>query len=144
MLRVQRNDPCPCGSGQKLKRCCGPMLDGQPAPTPEACMRSRFSAYVTGHARHLWRSAHETCPSIQDEAQADYERGILAWCRQCRYFDLQILHAPAPDGERGEVHFRCRYTVDGQTSDMEEVSSFIRDAAGWRYLGPVDRQGGRT
>ncbi|MBN2579118.1 MAG: SEC-C domain-containing protein [Pirellulales bacterium] len=23
MRRVGRNDPCPCGSGKKFKRCCG-------------------------------------------------------------------------------------------------------------------------
>jgi len=23
MERVGRNDPCPCGSGQKFKKCCG-------------------------------------------------------------------------------------------------------------------------
>jgi SWIM/SEC-C metal-binding protein len=22
--RISRNDPCPCGSGPKFKRCCGP------------------------------------------------------------------------------------------------------------------------
>ena len=25
MLRVGRNDPCPCGSGKKYKRCCMPL-----------------------------------------------------------------------------------------------------------------------
>lgn len=25
-LKVGRNDPCPCGSGQKTKKCCGPYL----------------------------------------------------------------------------------------------------------------------
>ena len=24
MAKIGRNDPCPCGSGQKYKRCCGP------------------------------------------------------------------------------------------------------------------------
>lgn len=24
---VGRNDPCPCGSGKKYKKCCGPLLD---------------------------------------------------------------------------------------------------------------------
>ena len=23
-IKVGRNDPCPCGSGKKFKRCCGP------------------------------------------------------------------------------------------------------------------------
>ncbi len=33
---VGRNDPCPCGSGRKFKKCC---LDGRPAaPTPKASL----------------------------------------------------------------------------------------------------------
>ncbi len=25
-LKAKRNDPCPCGSGQKFKKCCGPYV----------------------------------------------------------------------------------------------------------------------
>lgn len=31
MLTVNRNDPCPCGSGKKYKKCCLPKLDGEKA-----------------------------------------------------------------------------------------------------------------
>jgi uncharacterized protein len=33
MLTAGRNDPCPCGSGKKLKRCCGAPVSG-PRPSP--------------------------------------------------------------------------------------------------------------
>lgn len=34
-MRVGRNDPCPCGSGRKFKRCCGAVVPLQPvAATP--------------------------------------------------------------------------------------------------------------
>ena len=42
MAKIGRNDPCPCGSGQKYKRCCLPRdeaaaaADRAAAPTPEA------------------------------------------------------------------------------------------------------------
>jgi tetratricopeptide (TPR) repeat protein len=42
MAKTGRNDPCPCGSGQKYKRCCLPRheaaaaADRAAAPTPEA------------------------------------------------------------------------------------------------------------
>ena len=41
-------EPCPCGSGQSYTTCCGPWHAGVPAPTAEALMRSRYSAYVLG------------------------------------------------------------------------------------------------
>jgi len=37
--------PCPCGSGTAYGVCCGPLRDGNPAPTAEALMRSRNPAH---------------------------------------------------------------------------------------------------
>jgi hypothetical protein len=56
--------PCPCGrlapagkgkTGKPLAyaACCQPWHLGQPAPTPEALMRSRYSAFVLGLADYL-------------------------------------------------------------------------------------------
>ena len=56
---------CPCGqrSGRSLATlaaCCGPRLSGeQPAPDAEALMRSRYTAYVLGHADYLLATWHE-------------------------------------------------------------------------------------
>lgn len=33
-MTVGRNDPCPCGSGKKYKKCCGAPRSAQPAPRP--------------------------------------------------------------------------------------------------------------
>jgi SEC-C motif domain protein len=49
---------CPCGAGPSYDRCCGPLHDGAPAPTAEALMRSRYSAFAVGRADHLFRSWH--------------------------------------------------------------------------------------
>ncbi|MHB0828541.1 MAG: YchJ family protein [Schaalia turicensis] len=51
-------DPCTCGSGIAFRACCSPILDGEPAPTAEALMRSRYSAFVLGNENHLFRSWH--------------------------------------------------------------------------------------
>ena len=38
---------CPCGSQKQYEQCCGPFLDGRAiAPTAEALMRSRYTAYT--------------------------------------------------------------------------------------------------
>jgi len=36
----KRNDPCPCGSGKKYKKCC--MLKDRPVPGPQDVVRSRL------------------------------------------------------------------------------------------------------
>src|SRR3569833_3134762 len=40
-------DQCPCGSGKEYEACCGEIIGGKrAAPTAEALMRSRYSAFV--------------------------------------------------------------------------------------------------
>ncbi len=40
MFKIGRNDPCPCGSGRKYKKCCSPKFD---APSPQPAMSSALS-----------------------------------------------------------------------------------------------------
>jgi SEC-C motif len=47
MSRVGRNDPCPCGSGRKTKRCCGP----QRGPSEPDLAKARLAHHAT-HATH--------------------------------------------------------------------------------------------
>jgi len=35
MEKVSRNDPCPCGSGKKYKKCCGQNVTIQNIPAPQ-------------------------------------------------------------------------------------------------------------
>lgn len=37
-----RNEPCPCGSGKKHKKCCGSSVPSQPAPVPEMTSKHYF------------------------------------------------------------------------------------------------------
>ena len=36
-MRVGRNDPCPCGSGQKYKKCCGAVITLAPETAARQC-----------------------------------------------------------------------------------------------------------
>ena len=63
---LPRNYPCPCRSEESgdfpYARCCQPWHDGLAAgvhaPTPEALMRSRYSAYVIGLIDYLLATWH--------------------------------------------------------------------------------------
>jgi hypothetical protein len=44
-FRVSRNDPCPCGSHRKYKRCCLPRLE---TPQAQAALRLYERAYGPG------------------------------------------------------------------------------------------------
>ena len=46
---------CPCGSGDDYDACCGRLHAGAPAPTAEALMRARYSAFAVGDLGYLLR-----------------------------------------------------------------------------------------
>jgi hypothetical protein len=48
--RVGRNEPCPCGSGQKFKKCCA---DKKPKVTPSPVAGLSWDEYVTKGAEHM-------------------------------------------------------------------------------------------
>ena len=55
-MRVGRNDPCPCGSGKKYKKCCGAVIQLKPAVTSEracgtctACCDGWVEGTIYGH-----------------------------------------------------------------------------------------------
>ena len=75
---------CPCGSDLPYANCCQPWHGGQAAPTPEALMRSRYSAYVLGLLDYLLATWH---PST---APGDLELDAVKW------LGLEVKAAAAP------------------------------------------------
>lgn len=53
-VKVGRNDPCPCGSGKKWKKCCGVQVE-QPVAAPEVLVHADIQALATlfGARRYL-------------------------------------------------------------------------------------------
>ncbi|KRD17011.1 hypothetical protein ASE48_26370 [Mycobacterium sp. Root265] len=119
--------PCPCGSGQAYRDCCGPLHDGTVvAGTAEALMRSRFSAFARGRADYLLSSWH---PGTRP-ARLDLDDQIT-WRR------LQIVDTEAggADDDTGIVEFRAEYLQDGKRHILHERSRFRRGRDGsWRYV----------
>ncbi|MDC7708034.1 YchJ family protein [Vogesella indigofera] len=122
---VSSGAACPCGSGQLYAACCGQYHDGQPVPSAEALMRSRYSAFVLGDEGYLRQSwAAENLP---DEPLLD---AAVKW------LGLTILSTEA-GGEldhTGVVTFVARYKINGHAGRMQERSRFVRERGLWRYL----------
>ncbi|HSB82322.1 MAG TPA: SEC-C metal-binding domain-containing protein, partial [Candidatus Methylomirabilis sp.] len=77
--KVGRNDPCPCGSGKKYKKCCLPKSERGPdaqAPLgPDQRLRQRLMAYVETSIPHA--EAHRATREFFGE-QFDPDRKRLA------------------------------------------------------------------
>lgn len=117
---------CPCGLGQAYAACCGRYIDrAAVAPTAEALMRSRYSAYVCGDAKYLLHTWHA---STRPQA-VDAERAV-------KWLGLEILMTEAGgDGDaQGAVEFVARYKVNGKAYRLHERSRFVKEDGQWFYV----------
>ena len=98
------------------------------ASSPEALMRSRYSAYVTGNLDHVERTH---APEIRrDFNRAEAER--LA--AEVEWLGLDVRKATA-DGDRGTVEFAVRFRRQDQELTQYEVAEFRREDGQWLYAG---------
>ncbi|MGE5548157.1 MAG: YchJ family protein [Solirubrobacterales bacterium] len=123
---------CPCGSGRGQDECCGPLLAGAPAPTPEALMRSRYTAFVTGNLDYL-----ET--TLAPEAREDYDRSETeSWIKEAEWHGLEIrATGDGADADTGTVEFVARYKFRGKPFAHHELSSFRKADGRWMYVDGV-------
>jgi SEC-C motif domain protein len=117
------SEVCPCG-GTSYASCCAPLHLGAPEPTPEALMRSRYSAYVLKLADYLLQSWHpETRP------------GAIEFDPACVWLGLSVKRSQQnAEQSYGEVEFVARYRIGGASAvRMYEHSEFLRVAERWLY-----------
>jgi SEC-C motif-containing protein len=116
---------CPCDSGQPYSDCCGHWHDGLAAglhaPTPEALMRSRYSAYVIGLLDYLLATWHAS------SSPGDLELPPVKW------LGLEVRHAQTA-GDAGVVEFVARCKEGGRAQRMHETSRFVREDGRWYYI----------
>lgn len=116
---------CPCGSGAPYDACCGPLHEGAAAPTAEALMRSRFSAFALGLTPYLVASWHPSTRPADLTLDDD-----VTWRR------VQIVDTVAggPEDADGVVEFRASYRAPDGAGLLHERSRFVRVDGRWVYL----------
>ncbi|WP_228528732.1 YchJ family protein [Microbacterium sp. UFMG61] len=116
---------CPCGSGDVLGACCGPLLDGAPASTAERLMRSRYTAFALHDADHLRATWHPSTRPSDIDLDDDLE-----WRR------LVILDrvGGGPFDREGVVEFEAFWRQDDRRGSLRERSRFSREDRRWFYL----------
>lgn len=119
---------CPCGSGEELDACCGPIIAGAPAPTAEALMRSRYTAFVQRRLEHIERTHSPAVSQDFNRAEAERAAGEIDW-REL------TIHEAKEDGDSGTVAFSVRFARHGQDLQQYEVASFQRIDGHWLYAG---------
>ena len=129
--RFDPESPCPCGRPAALVECCWPRLAGRlPAPTAEALMRSRYTAYVLEHAEYLLLSWH---PDTRPDA-LDFDEP-LKWTG----LQIEFTEAGGENDSEGTVTYVARYKLGGRARKIREKSRFTRVDGRWVYVdGDID------
>ena len=128
---MKNEDTCPCNSGKTFGECCGPIIAGEAkAKTAEALMRARYTSYVTGDVMFLKTSAVQ---AVQDEFD---EEACRAWSRASTWHGLEIISTQkgGPREKSGVVEFRATYTANGEFCNHHEVSKFVKEKDGWKFV----------
>jgi SEC-C motif-containing protein len=125
---------CPCRATDATQltyaECCKPYIEeARPAPSPEALMRSRYTAYVLGKIDYL----HD---SLAPEVRYDFDRAMVTnWSTQSKWLGLKILETEEgkPGDLRGFVEFAADFIMNGEEMRHHERSLFRFDEADWRW-----------
>ncbi|UTW47841.1 SEC-C domain-containing protein [Bacterioplanoides sp. SCSIO 12839] len=113
---------CPCCSGAGYADCCLPFHRGKAAPSPEALMRSRYSAFALELADYLKQTWHpQTRP--QD----------LTLEPNTQWLKLDVLNSTTT-GEQGTVSFVATFKEKSEYLQLSETSDFVFDDGVWYYL----------
>lgn len=129
-----RDQICPCRQTMEDKlafsACCAPYIEqNAPAPTAEALMRSRYSAFAVEDIDYLERT-------LAPEARHDFDRKAIAhWARHSQWLGLDILSTE--DGQAGDktgyVEFVAHFVNEGERLAHRERSLFRFDDADGRW-----------
>lgn len=122
---------CPCGSGLAFDACCGPIIGGVPAPTAEALMRARYSAFAT---RRIGDFLLET---LAPEKRGEFNlREVELSARDARGmgFDVRAVDGGGADDDRGSVDYVARFKIRDQVQLHHEIATFRREDGRWLYV----------
>lgn len=133
-MSIDTKEICPCQSTLVYDKCCGQYhQSGGHAPTAEALMRSRYTAYVMGNAQYLFRTWHSnTRPTLQS-LKASGPQTLIG---------LKIISTKAggEKDQKGMVEFissRFSPSLLGEIEQHKEKSLFTRVKGNWVYIDAV-------
>ena len=122
---------CPCLSGKEYDTCCGAIISGrQTAPTAEALMRSRYSAFVKSEISHLKDSLHP-------DSRSDFDPvSTKDWADNSEWLGLKIINTSGggENDQEGTVEFLTLFRIENVAYEHHELGEFKRLNGIWYYV----------
>lgn len=125
---------CHCGSGKDLEACCLPLINGAPAPTAEALMRSRYTAFKVGNLDYVDKTHASDMDEPFDRENGEKMMNEIDW----RGLEIRKVTGGGEKDETGEVEFIARFKTHGpaggQSGVHHERATFKRENGRWVYV----------
>jgi SEC-C motif-containing protein len=123
---------CPCGSDIFAEKCCTPIIAGEAAPTAEALMRARYTAFVTKQIGDFLRD------TLASEKQGEFNlRDVEKSARDAEGLDFMVraLSEGGAEDEAGTVEYVARFRIRGKVQVHHELATFRRgEDRRWLYV----------
>ncbi|MDR1760290.1 MAG: YchJ family protein [Fibrobacter sp.] len=120
---------CPCLSGKLYSECCEPIIKKQIlAPTPEALMRSRYTAYAMQEISWLK-------DSLEKSQRKDFdEKSVEDWSKNSEWMGIEIKQTKTEEEKNiGWVEFIARFKQGNVTRNHHELAEFHRINGEWFF-----------
>lgn len=119
---------CACGANVSYQNCCGRYIEQRLLPnTPEALMRSRYTAYTQENLAYIAATMKSPAADSFDLKTALESKGKARWLK------LTVLRSSVND-DKGSVEFIAEYLFQGQHITLHEVSEFQLIKGQWFYV----------
>lgn len=135
-MKSGRNDPCPCGSGRKYKKCCL-NREGLPAEAPSLApadlVRARVRAFDAGDFGFIYDTYHpDSYFRRQFPDRAAYLLHGRSLSGDFSIREFRILKE-CVEGDEARLIFYLDTLYRGERSESFELSLFLMTPQGWRY-----------
>lgn len=119
---------CPCGSGNSYSDCCRVFISGEKAaPTAEALMRSRYTAYTKVELDYIERTMKGPALLRFDKQKSEVRADYIKWNK------LEIIKKIQRDN-RYFVEFIAHFSVNTRHEILHERSEFLFENNQWYYI----------
>jgi SEC-C motif domain protein len=132
---------CNCGSGIQYRSCCKILHDGNlSGKSPEAIVRSRFTAFSLGLLDYITKTTHpeniEYVSADKTSKRKTWERSIRQYMDENTFKELDFIGTNNDDPDEPTVKFVVKYErkSDNKLFGLEETSIFKKEADAWLYL----------
>lgn len=134
-IKFTVNSPCPCGSGNKYKKCCQPFHKGKLPQSALELMKSRYSAFALSDIKYIINTTHKENQDFTKDTEK-WSKDIENFSNSCQFKKLEILDT-SNDENRAFVSFKATLFCNNKDCSFSEKSKFLKENGKWFYFNGV-------